>query len=387
MISDENGIPNTQLLPLEKYLLRDGENSQAVLTWLRRSPMARVAKAMATGQTPISLHAIASLPLSRATGYFAALLMEAGVVPTENFDRIRLEVWEKDFFETISQPEVRSVLQRYAAWYVNPRFSNQAHLSRTDESLRFRQSKAHLTAVAEWLLYLDTANMDLGNVPHRIFDDYVATHGLRGDTLTSFVRWARTQGLTRLRSDYRPRSSPGSTAVPDKERWDWVKMLLDGEDTQTASRVGGLLVLVYGISATRVVSIRRRDVTIAGNTTRISLGKDPIELPDAIGSLVRRLVAATEISATSDSIWLMPGRRPGRHLTTTAMSAPLRRQGINLRAGRSAALINLARDVPPSVLSDLLGISITTATRWSTLSSRDWIDYPKTRLPGVTESG
>ena len=46
---------------------------------------------------------------------------------------------------------MRSLLQRYAAWVVNPRFSDKAHLSRSDESLRLTQSKAHLTAVARLL--------------------------------------------------------------------------------------------------------------------------------------------------------------------------------------------------------------------------------------------
>ena len=45
------------------------------------------------------------------------------------------------------------------------------------------------------------------------------------------------------------------------------------------------------------------------------------------------------------------------HLTTAALSAPLAKRGINLRDGRSAALITLARDVPPSVLADLLGLA------------------------------
>ncbi len=41
--------------------------------------------------------------------------------------------------------------------------------------------------------------------------------------------------------------------------------------------------------------------------------------------------------------------------------------------------MTLARDVPASVLTDLLGISIEAATRWGKLASRDWVEAPRLR--------
>jgi hypothetical protein len=58
--------------------------------------------------------------------------------------------------------------------------------------------------------------------------------------------------------------------------------------------------------------------------------------------------------------------------------------GENRRPVLSALVSPL--DVPPSVLSDLLGISIGAAAPWSTLSGRDWIDYPRTRLMEASSS-
>lgn len=380
LITDERGQPHPKLIPLETYLLRDASNAQAVLTWVLRSPMAPVVKAMATGNLDISLVTLAGLPNPKATGYFAALLMEAGVVPMDNFDRIRLEVWQRQFFETVDKPDMRTALHRYAAWAVNPRFSHQAHLGKTDEGRRFRQSKANLIAVAEFLRYIDEQGLNLASMPQRLLDEYLVTRGLANSVLTPFIRWARNQGLSRLRSEYLPRQSPGSTAVSDDQRWAWIKVLLYTDELSLASRVGGLLMLMYGVTATRVVSIQRDELNCEGNTIRVSLGSDPIELPEAMASLVRQLLGRTSQASTRESTWLFAGRRPGRHLTPEAMTEPLRRRGINPRAGRSSALINLARDIPPSVLASLLGISIHTATRWAALSSRDWIDYPKIRL-------
>lgn len=385
LISDDNGHPHPQLLALEDYLLRDEENAPAVLTWIQKSPMSRVVHDMATGRTPITLRAVAELPMTGATGYLAALLMESGVVPTENFDRVRLEAWERGFFATIANPDLRSLLQRYAAWIVNRRFSDRAHLSRTDESLRLRRSRAHLTAVAELLETLDTRGLNLGNVPQRIFDDHVAVRGRTGKELTPFIRWARSQDLTRLRSEYL-QSSPGNQVASEDQRWAWVKDLLGAGDLGIASRVGGLLMIVYGLPATRVVSLHRDTVDTDGPTTRITIGNDPIELPEAMGTLMRQLMDTPRAAPTGETTWLFKGRRPGRHLTTAALNGPLAKRGINPRAGRTAALINLARDMPPSVLSDLLGLSIGAAARWSSLSGHDWTDYPRVRLSEASSS-
>lgn len=379
LISDDEGTTHPQLRALEHYLLRNPENADAVISWIRRSPMARVVHDMATGHAPISLRAIAEHRAGGATGYLAALLMESGVVPTENFDRIRLEVWEEEYFAALPNPANRSLLKQYAAWIVNPRFVDAAHLGTTDESLRHRQSKAHLIAVCNLLDTLNDRGLDLGTVPQRTFDDYVATRGRAGKQLTPFIRWAGAQGLTRLRSEYL-KSSLGTSGATEDERWAWAKDLFTSEDLRLEVRVGGLLAIIYGTALTRVVSLRRDAVTLEDDTIYLSLGTEPIKLPSALGALLRRLLDSGTTSGRESNIWIFKGRRAGRHLTTATIRGPLARRGISLRAARNVALMSLARDLPPSVLAELLGISVYAAERWSAHSGHDWTDYPRVRL-------
>ncbi|HEY4535479.1 MAG TPA: hypothetical protein VIG71_05835 [Enteractinococcus sp.] len=131
---------------------------------------------------------------------------------------------------------------------------------------------------------------------------------------------------------------------------------------------------------TSVVSLRRDAVTFDGESTYLSLGTDPIRLPDAVGSLLRQLLDVEGTGFHDDNPWIFQGQRPGSHLTTAALRLPLTKRGINIRAAQHVALLTLARDLPPSVLADLLGISITAAERWSTHSAHDWTDYPRVRL-------
>ena len=57
-----------------------------------------------------------------------------------------------------------------------------------------------------------------------------------------------------------------------------------------------------------------------------------------------------------------PGVRP---LTALAVTRQLNQHGIHVRAGRTAALVDLAGQLPPAVLASLISLHPATADRWS----------------------
>jgi hypothetical protein len=72
----------------------------------------------------------------------------------------------------------------------------------------------------------------------------------------------------------------------------------------------------------------------------------------------------------------IPRPRPRPALTIKAFNDHLLRQhGINTHAGRNAALIALASELPVPVLADLLGVHIHTAQKWAAHVQRDWATY------------
>ena len=73
--------------------------------------------------------------------------------------------------------------------------------------------------------------------------------------------------------------------------------------------------------------------------------------------------------------WLFPGRAAVRPLTAQALTRQLNQHGIHLRAARTAALVDLAGQLPPAVLASLLGMHPATAVRWSRRIASDWSDY------------
>jgi len=73
--------------------------------------------------------------------------------------------------------------------------------------------------------------------------------------------------------------------------------------------------------------------------------------------------------------WLFPGATPGQPINSTALGHLLRRHGIRASEHRTAAIAHLAANMPATIVADLLGIGISTATHWAQLTARDWADY------------
>ena len=378
VISDEHGQPHPQLRQLESFLLAHPERSEAVVKWSTRAMTSRMVHDMATGKRPVSLRAVAEEPATAGSSYLAALLLEAGVVPVDNFDRIRLEVWEEEYFASVKNATQRRLLQRYASWAINPLFSNEAHLAESDQGQRFNRPRSHLMTVHDFLEKTAALGYDIGSLPQQAFDEYVATEGGAGRDLTPFIRWCHRNSLTRLRSHY-PQSNYPNLLISDDERWRWLKELLTAEDLPMNSRVAGLLTMTYGIPMTRLVTLRRDAFEEHGSCIHLRLSVDPVTLPEQIATLVHQLLAQLTVDHPRQDSWMFPGHLPGRHITPSALTKPLRKRGIRPGRARSVALMALSRDAAPSVLADLLGISIRSAERWGKHAAHDWVDYPRLR--------
>jgi hypothetical protein len=151
--------------------------------------------------------------------------------------------------------------------------------------------------------------------------------------------------------------------------------------------------LLYAQPASRIVRLTLNHIQDSQNEVRLQLGREPVQLPEPLAGLVRQ-VAATRtghaaIGAPSTSPWMFPGGQPGRALSAFRMAERLNQLGIRSGQSRSAALFQLATDVPAAVLARMLGIHITVAVAWQRASSGDWTAYaaevsrPPTTTPTI----
>jgi hypothetical protein len=382
-ISDERGIPNDELAPLEQLLLRDPTRSAAVIKWVRRGSTARVLSDMARKQKPVSLRTVAKEPATAGSAYLAALLIESGTVPSENYDRVRLEVWEEAYFQDIVNLEHRALLRTYARWAVNRLFSDDANLAVPDQGHRFSRSRGHIVAVHHFLSTVSDLGYDLNTLPQAAFDEYVVATNTSGRDLTKFIRWCHRRGLTSLSSHY-AQAAYAPSVVSETLRWRWIECLCTDENISLPSRVAGLLTMTYGIPITRILALRRDDVIDDGTHIMVRFARDPVTLASSITPLMRRLMAMPMRVHADVDLWVFRGVRAGHHLTPSAVTQPLRSRGMRVGPARTAAILGLSRDAPASVIADLLGISIEAVERWSKVAGRAWVDYPALRSEGPT---
>ena len=96
----------------------------------------------------------------------------------------------------------------------------------------------------------------------------------------------------------------------------------------------------------------------------VRLGRQPVELPAPLDQLVLELTRQPRghatTAATSDR-WLLPGVRLDSPLSHEHFRRRLTKVGVTALAGRTGALANLAGQLPPAILADLLGISESSA--------------------------
>lgn len=144
-------------------------------------------------------------------------------------------------------------------------------------------------------------------------------------------------------------------------------------------RVAGLLLLCYGQTLSRLVRLKRDDVVLGPAGTSIRFGPTETTLADPVDRLVGELQARPQgraaTGAPESSPWLFPGAHPGRPITPDALGIRLTSYGIDAREARNTVLLDLAAELAPAILADLLGMHVTTAVRWMRNAGGDWAGY------------
>ncbi len=138
--------------------------------------------------------------------------------------------------------------------------------------------------------------------------------------------------------------------------------------------------VVSAVQAAAAVSrLTTGHIQASGDNVSIRLGREPVALPEPLNALALQLVAVRHghaaIGGQETSPWLFPGGQPGRPISACQLAERLRQLGVQSGQSRSAALFQLATDLPAALLARMLGIHITVAVAWQRASAGDWMAY------------
>jgi hypothetical protein len=374
LLGDEHGHIRPGLRELYQALTAT-ERPNTVAVWLDRSgPILRELEA---GERVLSHETLDELPAGKPVEHLRSVLVAIGTLPHRDEQMIRLQRWTADLIVARADAEERNLLHRYAVWHVIRRLRSRLG----DADTTYGQAvaaKRNIKAAVALLDWLTAHGLTLATAGQGDLDAWLASaQPLRRDG-GNFVRWARKHKLTRL--DHAAERWGGLTGTIDTEaRWEQARWLLHDDNVDTADRVAGLLVLLYAQTATTISQLTVDHVQITGPQVRLRLGREPILMPVPLDQMVRKLVETraghAAVGSHRESPWLFPGGRPGQHLSAFRMVERLRQLGVQASRARSAALFQLATDLPAAILARTLGIHISVATAWQSASAGDWTAY------------
>jgi hypothetical protein len=329
---------------------------------------------------PITHEILDDLPQDNHVRHLRSILVHTGALEEQGEGLESLQPWLKSFLAGLS-PQTAKLLRPYASWSVLPRARHRAaRLGRTANAPKY--ARVRIETTAHFLTWLTENDRTLAEATQHDVDAWVDGGATTRRRVRDFLRWSHARGLSvDLQVHWLGRQGLPHNVLGEDERWVLLRRCLRDDSLTLRLRVAGALVLLYGQIPTRIVELTADSVTSTNTETYLQLKDQPVLLPPPLAALTLELSRSIHEQPTGTPAWLFPGSRPGVHLYPGRLSTGLNQKlGIFIRPGRGAALAGLAADLPAPVLADLLGLSITTATRWGALAARDNAEYIAARI-------
>lgn len=375
LFANDSGEIHAELRALHDALAATPRTA-TVAAWLDKSAAPTILRELA-GQ-PLTHESLDALPAGKPVEHLRSVLVAIDTLPTRDEQMSRIERWISQAIAERSDPDEQHLLRRYAIWHMLRRLRQRTAGSEVTHT-QFTTVRQHVraaTVLLDWLaardLTLTTCNQ--ADLDRWLTDDHATLRRESGH----FVRWARKHKLTRL--DFPAAKWGGPRRVIDTEaRWEQARRLLHDNTIKTEDRVAGLLVLLYAQWPAAVSRLTLDHVREDEDQVRLSLGREPVVLPEPLAGLVLELVNTRRghaaIGDQGSSPWLFPGGQPGRPISAFQLAERLRQLGLQTGQARSTALFQLATELPAALLARMLGIHISVAVAWQRASAGDWTNY------------
>jgi hypothetical protein len=376
ILADHTGAIPAPMQPLRDFL-GAADRPQNVSAWLRGQPRARsVLSDLATGRVPLTHDTFDALEPDKAGRNLRELLVGAGVLPPRDEYLARPERWLHATIDAIPDPTQRHLVQQYTVWHLLRRLRRRVAGTRANTN-QCAAVRHRTRAIISFLDLLSADHLTLATCTHTHVDRWLAGGQIRNSKAVGvFLRWANTNKLTTVYLSVEQWGGPAA-AIDGDRRWEIARRLLHDHTIDLANRVAGLLVVLYAQNAADVSRLTLGHVQVTDDSVRIRLGDRPIEIPEPLAALTRELVTARTCSHThvGSQTWLFPGRLAGRPITDGALRDRLARIGLHVTQARTAALFQLATELPAAILAHVLGIDIKGAVRWQRACAGDWTTY------------
>lgn len=323
------------------------------------------------------------LPRRPAVVYLRSLLVAAEILPPDTHGQLRrFESYLDDVLSTVDEPD-RMFLNRWARWEVLARLRRRHDAGRTVNS-SVGNARRQLRGTAKFLTMMHAHKRTLGTAIQHDIDDWFGEPGDAQWDVRPFLSWARrVRELPKELVIPSRAARPSTQPIDGEERWQVAKRLLIDDTIDAADRVAAALVVIYGQPVSRLVTLTTAHVEVDEHNVYLRLGHHPLDLPEPLATLVQDLPTQRRDGAAAHlpNAWLFAGSHAGAPLTANSLAIRLQKIGIDPRRMRVAATEQLARQLAPVVLAEVLDISYSTAARAVSRAGGDWANYAAERQP------
>jgi hypothetical protein len=359
------------------------DHPRSVSGWLNTSPGVAVLRDLVNGRLPLTHDALDALPQRAAIIHLQQLLVACGALPQRDPNLARLERAVERLAGSLEDPADRKLIREFARWRILRRARRRAER----DELGVTAAKNARTVVAEavrFLQWLRERGLSLRDCRQADVDLWLATGVAARRRIGEFLRWAKERkALGQIEAPGSKTSSGAPRPIDAEARWAIARRLIHDDTLDTADRVVGTLVVLYGQPVTRIAKLRRSDVVVDDGGTFVRLGKELMPIAESLGHVVQALPTRRQLGPSGTvpaaSEWLFPGRQAGLHIHPGYLQKRLGELGIECRASRNAALLQFGGQLPAAVIADKLNVHRTTADRWVKMAGGDWASYAARR--------
>jgi len=233
--------------------------------------------------------ALDALPASRTVEYVRGLLVAHGCLPPRDPHLATFERWLAAKLAQLDDPQQRQLIERFARWHLLPRLRRQAQDGPVPTGA-FLHAKQATTVAIQFLAWLAGRGRDLPNASQHDLDAWFATGPSTRRHATKLLSWAREQRILRG-VELPPRPVSQGPVMSQQERLDHLRRVLAHDDLHVAHRLVAVLVLLFGQPISKIVRLRRDDVTVTADAVTLRLSDDPITLPAPVAELMTAFLA------------------------------------------------------------------------------------------------
>lgn len=354
-------------------------NASSALNWMTCSNSYETLRELIAGTIPLTHDALDTVDRGMSTIYLREGLVRHGALPKRPTQTAALAAFIARQLPRVPDGPDRLHLHTFATWKVQHDLS-QAERRGTARPSSHQVAQKNIRVATDLLLWLAQQKLALQDLHQEHLDYWLADGSGDRRRVRAFIVWAVRAKITGPLTAPAPVTRAHTDPLRQSQRLELLRTLLTDEALDLRDRVAGCLVLLFAQRVSRIVFITIDDLEQRDGQVFLTLGREPLLLPEPLATLTQRLKDSLPTAAVdARSGWLFPGRWPDTHLTEHHLRDRLHRLGLRNGPARTSAAAELGQRLPAAVLADLLGFAENTAERWIQLANGDWTRYAAAR--------